>query len=184
MSRGGMCKNPFAGNNSLNNLDDDFMAALFKGELTVDQTIALRIIKMSVRDYLFFGLGRNGVTPEKFLEAYYYLYAVRGTDPRTWGDCSFSDRHREVDGKIVHRKGTLQPKEVQARCFDTHYDLSGLEAKLSMRSFLKKVQQKREAILNANKKQVLAYMDKYRAQEWRRLPKGRRKGKQAFPRDS
>jgi hypothetical protein len=49
-----------------------------------------------------------------------------------------------------------------------------------MKKFLDQIKAKREAILQANEKQVLTYMDKYRAQEWKRL--NRRKGKHAFPR--
>jgi hypothetical protein len=153
MPKGGMSKNPFAGNNSLSNLDDEFMASLFKGELSVDQTLALRIIKMSVRDYLFFGLGKNGVTPEKFLEAYHYLYKV---------------------------KAEFVPAHIRAKCFETHYDLSGLSKKLPLESFLHRIKTKRTQILKANEKQVLTYMDKYRAQEWRTQVV--RKGKYTFPR--
>src|SRR5271170_1940274 len=154
MPKGGMCKRPFAGNNSLSNLDDDFMASLFKGEISVDGALSLRIIKMSVRDYLFFGLGKNGVTPEKFLEAYHYFYKV---------------------------KAEFVPTHIRAKCFETHYDLSGLSKMLSIDSFLKKIQTKRTQILKANEKQVLTYMETYRAQEWRVLAKGK-KGKHAFPR--
>lgn len=178
----GMSKNQFGGQKSLNNLDDDFMASLFKGELNVDQTIALRIIKMSVRDYLFFGLGRNGVTPEKFLEAYYYLYRVRSTDSWSWGDTRTTTRYRgDVDGKILSNTRSLSPKEIQWRCFDTHYNLCNLTDFMSMESFLAQVQTKRREILKANEKQVFVYMDTYRANEWRRL--GRKKGKHTFSRD-
>lgn len=182
MARGGMSKNPFGGNSSMSNLDDEFMASLFKGELTVDQTIALRVIKMSVRDYLFFGLGKNGITPEKFLEAYTYLFYTRGQDPRTWGDCSIRERYRNVDGIIESRTGTVLPKEVQAKCFDTHYDISCLSQKMGIERFLKLLKIKREEIVNANLKQIIAYMRVYRAQEWARQPHDRRKGKHAFPR--
>lgn len=176
----GMSRNPFGGQKSLNNLDDDFMASLFKGELNVEQAIALRIIKMSVRDYLYFGLGRNGVTPEKFLEAYYYLYRVRGNDFYSWGDLRTTQRYRGVDGKLVSTTRSLSPKEVSWRSFDTHYNLCALADAMPMKKFLEQIKAKREAILQANEKQVLAYMDKYRAQEWKRL--NRRKGKHAFPR--
>lgn len=180
MPKGGMCKNPFAGNASLNNLDDEFMASLFKGELTVDGAISLRVIKMSVRDYLFFGLGKNGITPERFLEAFFYLYKVSSQDPRTWGDCGLSERYRNSDGLIESRQDTLLPKEVQAKCFDTHFDLSGLATHLSIASFRKKLKTKRAQIVNANIKQALSYMAKCRNEEWRSLPKASRKGKHNF----
>lgn len=180
MSRGGMSSNPFAGNPSMNMLDDDFMASLFKGEISVDQALALRIIKMSVRDYMYFGLGRNGITPEKFLEAFYYLFKVRSTDPTTWGDCSTVRRFRNAAGIVQIIEGTLRPEEVVSRCFDSHYDITRLGNNLHYRKFLELLKAKRTSILNANKKQVLTYMDKYRAQEWRQL--GWRKGKHDLPR--
>ena len=180
MPRGGMCKNPFAGNPSMNELDDEWMAALFKGDLTVDQTISLRIIKMSVRDYLYFGLGANHITPERFIEAYQYLFKVRGQQPETWGNRSISERFRTLDGKSQSRKSTVQPEEIKAKCFDTHFDLSGLSAYIPLGGFLRKLKEKREAILKSNEKQVLAYMDVYRNQEWRTL--SRKKGKLPFPR--
>jgi hypothetical protein len=183
MSKGGMCKNPFGHHNSLNGLDDDFMAALFKGELTVDQTIALRVIKMSVRDYLFFGLGKNGITPERFMEAYQYLFKVRSSDPRTWGSCGIRERYRELDGTLTCRKGTLSPKEIQGKCFDTHFDISGLGQRIPLDNFCARLKKKREIIVNENIKQVLAYMGKYRAQEWNRLAPTKRKGKHSFPRE-
>jgi hypothetical protein len=178
----GMAVNPFGGHPSMNNLDDDFMESLFKGEITVDQTIALRIIKMSVRDYLYFGLGKNGITPEKFLEAYNYLFKVRAQDPRTWGDCSIQERYRNVDGVLETHKNTLQTKEVQFKCFDTHYNTSQLAEKIPISNFLARLKKKREVILNVNLKQVLSYMLEYRSQEWRTLPKRSRKGKRSFPR--
>jgi len=160
MSKGGMCKRPFGGNPSLNGLDDDIMIALSKGEITADRALSLRIIKMSVRDYLFFGLGKNGITPERFLEAYAYLYL---SDPNKPG----------------------MSEVTKAKCFETHFMEASLGGRLSLDTFRRKLQQRREGILVKNQKQVFAYMDKYRAQEWRRLPKNRvaRKGKHALPRE-
>ncbi len=178
----GMCSNPFGGNNSLNNLDDYFMAALFKGELSVDQAIALRIIKMSVRDYLFFGLGKNGITPERFIEAYQYLFKVNSQDPRTWGNYNTKERYKDKDGKFIYRKTNLSYKEVQGKCFDIHYEIVGLDIKLPLDNFRALLKKKRELILNENLKQVIKYMGQYRNEEWCRLPPTRRKGKYTFPR--
>lgn len=182
MSKGGMSANPFAGNPSMNNLDEEFMDALFKGQISYDQALSLRIIKMSVRDYLYFGLGKNGITPEKFLEAYSYLFFCRATDPTTWGNCEISNRYRNLDGILERSKSTLSPKEIQSKCFDTHYDLSGLCSKIPISYFLKLLKKKRTEIVNANLKQITAYMGKYRREEWARLPRTKQKGKHAFPR--
>src|SRR5665213_27142 len=180
--KGGMAPNAFAGNSSMNTLDDVFMEALFKGELTVNQTVALRIIKMSARDYLYFGLGRNGITPEKFLDAYAYLFQCRSDDPRTWVDSYIPTRYRDMDGKLRVSKGTIQPKEIASKCFDTHYNTSGLGEIISISNFIARLKKKRERIVSVNIKQVLAYIKLYCDEEWARLPRAERKGKHAFPR--
>lgn len=180
MPKGGMSKNPFAGNDSMNTLDDDFMSALTKGDLTVEQAIALRIIKMSVRDYLYFGLGKNGVTPEKFLEAYGYLYRVRPEDATTGTDGSFLQGPRTVGSISTTASRKILTPEILARCFETHYSISGLDQKISISKFLIKLQKKREGILRANNRQIIKYMDVFRNQEWKQL--SFRKGKHSFPR--
>jgi hypothetical protein len=157
MSKGGMSQNPFGGEPSLATYDEDVMMSLHRHEISIDQALALRIIKMSVRDYLYFGLGKNGITPEKFIEAYRYLYRERKDDPG-------------------------MPANVKAKCFETHYEDSGLRPAMTIDTFLNKLKEKKTAIVNANEKQIHSYMDEYRSQEWRSLPRGWRCGKQVIPR--
>jgi len=154
MNKGGMSDNAFAGDPSLTMFDEDVMMALHRHEISVDKALALRIVKMSVKDYLYFGLGRNGTTPEKFLEAYQYLFKMR------------------IDSGM--------PELIKAKCFETHYQDSGI--KTSMEIFLNKLKEKRTAIVTANEKQIHSYMDEYRNQEWRSLHRRERKGKYDLPR--
>jgi hypothetical protein len=182
MPRGGMCANAFAGNPSMNNLDDDFMKALFQGKISVEQAIALRIIKMSVRDYLYFGLGKNGITPTKFLDAYDYLFISRANDSSARFNSFISGRHRNVDDVLQTHKSAALPKKDFQRCFDTHYHTSRLAESIPLSNFLARLKKKREVIINANIKQVLAYMEEFRREEWNKLPIKGRKGKHAFPR--
>jgi len=72
----------------------------------------------------------------------------------------------------------MSDEEVQTKCFDTHFETSGLGALKSRSGFLAGLKKEREGILNDSSKQVFAYMASYRAQEWRKLH--RRKGKQTF----
>jgi hypothetical protein len=146
----------FNGLPSLNQFDEEFMISLAKGELTLDQTIALRIIKMSVKEYLFFGLGKNGITPERFLEAYSYLF----TDPQS-----------------LH-------KELKPKLFNTHYENSGLSQNMPIIQFLKLLKDKRERIVNDNLEKITTYMAHYRAQEWKKIPSSLQKGQYDFPRDN
>ena len=180
--RGGMDSNPFAGNPSMASLDNVFMEAFFTGELTLDQTIALRIIKMSVKDYLYFGLGKNGITPTKYLDAYDYLFKCRSDDPRTWFNQDTTQRYRDVGGKLQTHKSETLPKEISLKCFDTHYNTSRLAESIPLSNFLARLKKKREMIINANIKQVLAHIQSYRNEEWKGLPRTERKGKYSFPR--
>jgi hypothetical protein len=157
MSKGGMSCNPFGGNPSLATFDEDVMMALHRHEISIDQALALRIIKMSARDYLYFGLGKNGITPEKFIEAYRYLYRERKVDPG-------------------------MPANIKAKCFETHYEDSGMAPAMKIDTFLKNLKEKRLAIINANRQQIDTYMDEYRDQEWKSLHRGERKGKYDLPR--
>jgi len=181
MPRGGMCKLPFGGNPSMSELDEEFMASLEKGELTVGQTLCLRIIKMSVRDYLYFGLGENHITPERFLEAYAYLFKSRANDPTTWGYRGVKERYRNLAGELEKHTSTLTPETIKTKCFDFHYENSGLENNLTLRRFLTGLLQRREAIINENKRAVLQYMVVFRNTEWRKHV-GSSRGKHAFPR--
>lgn len=143
MPKGGMCHNPYGGNSSLNHLDDEFMEAIFQGRLSPYQALSLRIIKMSVRDYLYFGLGANHITPERFLEAYQYLFQMRSTQ--------------------------VQRKEVKEKCFDVHYDISGLSDLMPIEKFLKLLLTKRTKVLTENHQQIKNYLKELRSQEWNRL---------------
>lgn len=156
---------------NLNKFDDEFMSSIYRGEVTTDQAISIRIIKLSVHDYLFFGLGKNGITPERFLEAYLYLFKVRGQDPSTW------DVHT-----IAKSRRVVSPDEIKAKCFDTHYDLSGVSQNMDITIFLNKLVLRRTSIVNDNLKQITTYMSQYRVQEWKRQPEKRKQGKHAFPR--
>lgn len=159
------------GSCDLNRFEDEFMTSLHKQAVTIDQAISLRIIKISVYDYLFFGLGNNGITPERFLEAYLYLFKVRGQDANTW-----DVHHISKSNKVV------SPNEIKAKCFDTHYDIAGISKKMEIETFLDKLKARRQKIIHGNLKQITTHLSQYRAQEWKRLPKRRRKGKYSFPR--
>jgi hypothetical protein len=153
-----MSNKRFAGYPSLGTLDESIMDSLSSGELTVDQAISLRIIKASVRDYLYFGIGPNGITPEGFMDAYEYLYKVRSN---TFGEDS---------------------EGIKLRCFDVHYYISGLSNTVPIVCFLEKLKKKRESIINGKYEQILSYMEEYRIQEWNTLGVRERKGQYSFPR--
>lgn len=165
---------------TINSLDDDLMADMFKGKLTFDQTIAMRIIRMSVKEYLYFAVGSNGITPEGFLDAYEYLFKVRSNQPTTWGDTSVPKLCRDVYGQIQTIICKIPPEEIKAKCFDTHFDNSGLYNYISMETFLTKLKKKRIEILGDNNKRVSNFIKEFKRKEWNSLPKESRQGKLAF----
>lgn len=158
-----MAKYPFGKNlkpgESLSGFKDDVMAALARKEMTPDAALSLQVIGMSVHDYKYFGLGKNGTTPEKFLEAYMFLFLFNSTLPSL---------------SITTKR----------KCFDIHYIESGLSSRYTIDEFRAGLKVCRERIINDNLKQVLSYMDQYRNEEWIRLPKPSRKGKYSFPREN
>ena len=150
--RGGMGSNPFGGYPSMNELDEDIMSALQRGDISIERALALRIIRLSTKDYLYFGLGSNHITPENFLGAYTYLFGnMQSSDPI-----------------------------IQAKCFSTHYAWTSLSDTKPIFVFLRELKEQRKEVVNDNIQQILRYLSLYRAQEWRRT--SGHKGKHSFRR--
>lgn len=146
--------NTYGDNPSLIKLDDVLMDAISTGKLSPYQALALRIIKASVKEYLFFGLGPNHITPEFFLDAYDYLFKVRSNDSRSW--------EREFRGK---------EQEAKERCFDVQYNISGLDEYCPMDKFLTSLQARRTSIVSTYYATIVTYLAKVKEQEWKQLNK-------------
>lgn len=189
MPKGGQGRNPFAGNDSMNSFDEYVMGLVGAGKLSFGQALALRIIKMSVKEYLYFGLGKNGITPEGFLDAYEYLFIgsrqtktdVRGLATKHQDLHAQRKRLGNLDDKLSNDTDPIRSKTVEPRTFLTHFDLSGLSEKISADTFCSALKKKRRQILGSNRKQVLAYLTQYRDQEWKTLG-GCKRGKFRYPR--
>lgn len=161
----GCCKNPFGGRDSLNRLD--LMVDLKNS--SPSQIMALRVILASVRSYLFYALGANGMDADEFYISVQYLFYVRSDKPETWGSREVTRTYVGNDGKVCSRTFLLTDKEMQSMCFDYHYDVAGLKNCWPMSKFLKELQEERKNILAANTKQVERYIADERQKEWKEL---------------
>lgn len=188
MSKGGMCKNPFGGcdhkeavpgkrcpvcgkkkNVRLDRLDLE-QGTTVKGER--EGLVYLQVVTNEMHNYLYFCLGKNGVTPDKFLEAYNYLFVVRSNKPDTWGERQLKTQRADAKGRQRNVVVSLTDEEMKMGCFDVHYDLSGLAEVMHIDRFLLWLQEERAAILRENAPQFLGYLNELRQQELDTVPKG------------
>lgn len=129
------------GDNKLNSLDNDIMFSICKGVMSPLQALKLRVIKISIRDYLYFSLGDNGIKPEDFLDAYQYLFKVRAND--------------------------LHTNDENSRCFDTHFKNCVLSDYIEMNDFLVKLKDKRNSLISSSPAIIKKHISSYRNREWK-----------------
>lgn len=191
MAKGGMCKNPFGGcsdpthpdveagkrcpvcnkkkNVRLDRLDLE-QGTIVKGERA--SLIYTRLIANEMHNYLFFCLGNNGCTPDKFMEAYSYLFRVRSNKPETWGSRLMKTQKIE-NGRTKNVMVQLTDAEMRMGCFDVQYELSNMPNSMHIDRFLLWLQEERVAILRENEAQVRAYLEELRSKELKTVAPGR-----------
>lgn len=198
-NRGGMSANPFGGcdhkeaepgrkcpicgifkNIRLDRLDLE-QGTIVKGER--ETLIYLYLITREIHNYLYFCLGNNGTTPDKFLEAYRYLFLVRSDRPETWGSRLLKTQRLDVDGRLQNSVVQLTDEEMRLGCFDVQYELSGMQDVMHIERFERWLQERRAAILRENLPQFLAYLDELRAHELNTISQGRQLPLWAFGTD-
>ena len=171
MSRGGSTKNPFGGRQSLATLD--LLSNISLGvDTTPEKLIYLSVIQDAVQQYLFFGLGKNGTTPDLFFESFNYLFKVRSTNQLTW----YPNKYRLqtiVNGNFEYTKVTrLSDRELRNCCFDMQYQHSGLSKYMSIEKFLARLKTERLHILTNNYDQVEEVVNSIRAVDIKELDVG------------
>ena len=133
----------------LTSLDNDIMFSINKG-ITPLSALKLRIIKISIRDYLYFGLGDNGITPESFLDAYQYLFIKRS------------------ENEFI--------PSLRDKCFDIHFTSSSISDNIDLTSFTNKLRTKRGQLVSSNIINIKKNIRKNRDREWK-TSKGKGKKK-------
>lgn len=165
MSRGGMSRNPFGGRRSLARLD--LLDSLTLNNSCGEKLLYLSIIQDAAQHYLFFGLGKNGTTPEGFVEACNYFFKVRATDTKTWHPNRYRVQNLKKNGKKKTKIVTLTENQLKLCCFDIHFVNSGLEKYISIERFIRWLKCERQKILSDNLDQVQAFIDKTMEKEAR-----------------
>ncbi len=154
--RGGMCKNPFGGEERIDRIN---LLEFLESNATPDKVLYSCIVQDAVSNYLYAFLGKNGTSAEEFFSAWQYFFKVVSTDKSSW------NHHRTIKliyinrGERVVENRYLTDNELQLMCFDKHYDLSELSKHMHIDKFRAKLKTKRRKILNENWEQVKAYIN-------------------------
>ena len=180
--RGGMCRSPFGlrlvegipvSNRRLDKVD--VIAAILQGNTPAEYGVFAEILIKSIHNYFYWGLGRNGCTDVKWLDAYEYLFKIRSDDQSTWGDRVQCYTEEVGEGDQVRRikhEDILDDEDMRLRCFDVHYKLLNLDQKFPLSTFLRMLEQRRQAILKDNREQIENYLEMQRAREFAGMPAG------------
>lgn len=164
MSRGGMCRNPFAGFARPDKLDP----LRFVGPSDPpEKAVLIAAFLDAFKGFVYFGLGDmapdgtprgNGLSAEQFYFDYRYLFVVRSYLPETWAaarvmkDTSID----EASGKRRTRYIELSDSVLKLMCFDRQFELCNFS--FSMERFLKMVRDHRMAVLARAGAQIQDYM--------------------------
>jgi hypothetical protein len=153
-----MCQNAFGGYARLDKLE---VSKLADGRGSGEELLYRAVILEAVNCYLFFGLGRNGFVAEEFCWAADYFFTATSDKPDTWN----SERRVQVSdvaygcGHGKNRKFVdLTDDEMEAMCFDQHYEMSGLCRSMTIRRFRKLLREKRRTIVEGNLHQISEYL--------------------------
>lgn len=154
-SRGGMCSNPFGGEERIDRIN---LLEYLEPNAAPDKVLFARIIQDAASNYLYAFLGKNGTSAEEFFAAWQYFFKVSSDNRSSW------DHHRTIkntftrQGQKVIEDRYLLDSELQLMCFDKHYDLSGLADYMHIDRFRSNLKIKRRRILTSNWEQVQNYV--------------------------
>jgi hypothetical protein len=110
------------------------------------------VIKPEIDSFLYFGLNSKQ-TPQKFWEAYCYLFLVHSNKRDSW-EHARELKYNDDDSREVVLQ--LTDEDLMARTFDTHYSLCEFPWRLDY--FLERLQRERREILADNEDRVRAYI--------------------------
>lgn len=158
-AKGGMCANPFGGRGRLDKLD---ISALAGGADHGLEVLARTVITGAVTEYLFFGLGRNGMVAQEFIHAYDYLFAVRADQPETWSHARElvvqDDRKGGNQRRRAQKVLTLSDDELRGLTFCHWYELAGLHRAMPIAKFRRLLMAERRSIVTDNLGQIEMYL--------------------------
>jgi hypothetical protein len=122
-----------------------------------ERTLWVYLIKDAVKDYLFFGLSRNGPNRDEFWSACEFLFNIRASKRETWQDAKIMRDDPYFDeelGKCVTRELELSDEELKAMCLDSIWDHLSFGMPLDV--FIDDLKAVRKSVLQENWRQVAA----------------------------
>ncbi len=158
----GSCKNPYGGISNPSRVDfTEWLAnpeCLNGGCCSGAKLLALTQIAHTCSDYLFYGLGRNGYTLDKWFEAVEFFWRTRSNNPETWKDAPKIKYTKLGDnGKQEVYFETPPEETLKLQCFDKYYELADLGNVMSITVFLECLKKERRKLIYKNKQQVEEY---------------------------
>lgn len=156
ISRGGMCSNPFGGEDRIDRINLlDFLEPNCSG----DKVLYSCIIQDAASNYLYAFLGKNGTSAEEFFAAWQYFFKVESTNRVSW------DHHRTIRqsfiqrGEKISRSLYLDDNDLKTMCFDRHYEMSGLSKYMHIDKFREGLKARRSKIVTDNLEQIQGYIN-------------------------
>lgn len=156
-SRGGMCANPFGGEDRIDRIN---LLEYLEPNAPAEKVLYSCIIQDAASNYLYAFLGKNGTSTEEFFSAWQYFFRISSTNNKSWN----KPQNKTIKLSYVYRGNKvienrpLTDDEIKLMCFDKHYDLSGLSEHMHIDKFRAKLQAKRRKILIDNWEQVQTYI--------------------------
>lgn len=151
-----MCRNPFGGYGRLDKVE---VTRLAGGSCEPMALVMRATILEAVGQYLFFGLGRNGTTPDEFVWAHEYLFAIRADQPETWRPArEMKLAYLGPETGRVRRTLQLNDDELRSMTLCRQYELAGLDRAMDIGRFRRLLSERRRDIVTANRSQINRYL--------------------------
>ena len=166
MSRGGMCREPFAGFARPDKLEPQ---RLLSPDDPPEKGIILATVLDAFQSYAYGCIGDmapdgaprgNGTTLENFWADVNYLFYVRADKRETWEDARIMrDVYTDDEtGERVVRELELTDAQLQAMCFDRHFALLQWPRYFTMEAFLEMALEHRRQVLARSGDQIRSYL--------------------------
>lgn len=154
-SRGGMCSNPFGGEERIDRIN---LLDHLGSNAPSQRVLYSCVIQDAASNYLYALLGKNGTSVQEFFAAHQYFFRITSVDKESWGSRKVKKSYTQR-GKKVLETHHLTDDEVMLMCFDKHYEFSGMEQHLCIEKFRIQLMDKRRRIVTNNWPQISSYVN-------------------------
>lgn len=169
VTRGGMCSNPFGGEDRIDRIN---LLEFLESNIPSDKVLYSCIIQDAASNYLYAFLGKNGTSAEEFFAAWQYFFKVESTNKSSW-DHNRTIKHSYISrGQKVTETHQLTDDELKLMCFDKQYELSGLHKHMHIDKFRLLLRTKRQRIVKDNLAQITSYVNSLYQNEINQITNG------------